>query len=197
MPPLLPRSLPPPPCLLAFHWSSRTPLPPEARCRRRHPGGWRRGLRAASNAAADRPRPRLASARNAQGRQGGSGGAGGRPVRARRRGHVAHGALNRSMVAGHCNLRHRPPTSSASNSLSYLHGPRPCRARAQRSNRVRARRQPKEGLRWRRASGERVGEFDDLLRGCAGEARKLRRRRTWLASSTGEPGGGRELQGRR
>jgi len=54
-----------------------------------------------------------------------------------------------------------------------------------------------EGLRWRGGSGEIVGEFDDLLRGRAGEARKLRRRRTWLASSTGEPGGGRELQGRR
>jgi len=46
-----------------------------------------------------------------------------------------------------------------------------------------------EGLRWRGGSGEIVGEFDDLLRGRAGEARKLRRRRTWLASSTGEPGG--------
>ena len=54
-----------------------------------------------------------------------------------------------------------------------------------------------EGLRWRGGSGEIVGEFDDLLHGRAGEARKLRRRRTWLASSTGEPGGGRELQGRR
>ena len=32
--PASPRSSPPPPCLLAFHWSSRTPLPPEARGRR-------------------------------------------------------------------------------------------------------------------------------------------------------------------
>jgi len=96
----------------------------EQRCR--GTCGGRDLLRGRTGEACELRRHQLtASARDAQGRQGGSGGAGDHPVRARRRGSVAHGALNRSMVAGHRNLRRWPPTSSASNSLSYLRGSPP------------------------------------------------------------------------